>query len=92
MRWCTPARRLVASITRDTLMRLTFTQGAVSISGSRSITKPGLTPAPTTVTPAPAAARCSSCAAAGSLPNGYTSSSQVEITLARAFRQASSWG
>src|SRR5438552_10020981 len=77
---------------RLTLMRSTRWHAAVNAIGSESITKPGLTPVPSTATLAFLAHLSIFAACRMLVYVGYASSSDVDTTAAFAFRIASSCG
>ena len=81
-----------ASCTRSTSIALTLSQTPVSMIGSASITKPGLTPVPRTATRPRLASASIFFAAAALLLTGYASSSVVDTIGTFSFSTASNSG
>ncbi len=71
------SRRAEESMRRDTITLVTLRHAAVAMSGSRSITKPGLTPVMTITRPC---VRAAVCIAFHMWRGGQASSSQVDTT------------
>ena len=90
LRW-KGSRRDVGSCTRSTRIDRMSLLAEARKTGSRSISRPGFTPVPSSDRPAARARASSEAARAGWRANGYDSSSQVLTTCQPPASAASSW-